>query len=460
MDKLDANDPEVSVKVDQINALQGDLDQVEQKLKDINDVPVAPDTAPAKKGFEEVGKSAESARSVTANAVGNLTQDIGGLGGVAGSAGVAFGQMGEYMTEAAASGEGLSSVLKNFGTQGVLIGGLTLAVSLFTAEIEKARKASEQNEKQTDDLFKAFSQGTTLVEAYTKAVQDSGKLEFGGIGDILPKLNNLNISVAEFSRLAQLTPDQLKVWADGQRKVTDEGTPAFKDLTDVVLTLAEAHGNAVEAEDRHQNTVKALADQVDHAASSTEALTTKNQQLQFQIDRTSGAFDALAGAVNLDSEFHRFEDGIDGMQAKVASGTALASSDIDGLKSDIIQLARDAKANPAEVKSTLDKIDQGDLAGVKADAERYYQARPVVAQGTVDFTKVLFPSANQSGALLKPTGATYSLGLSGGAGAAPFAAADITTVTVNVPRGTRPDDMVRAADRYARRNGRGRALRR
>jgi len=239
------------------------------------------------------------------------------------------------------------------------------------------------------------------------------------------------------------------VWADGQRKVTDEGTPAFKDLTDVVLTLAEAHGNAVEAEDRHQATVKALADQVDHAASSTEALTTKNEQLQFQVDRTSGAFDALAGAVNLDSEFHRFEDGIDGMQAKVASGTALASSDIDGLKSDIIQLARDAKANPAEVSSTLAKIDSGDLAGVKADAERYYQQRPVVAQGTVDFTKVLFPSANQSGALVKPTGATYSLGLSGGGGAAPFS---VVNVTQHLPRGWRGDALTEAR-RQARRSG-------
>ena len=35
-----------------------------------------------------------------------------------------------------------------------------------------------------------------------------------------------------------------------------------------------------------------------------------------------------------------------------------------------------------------------------------------------------------------------------------------TTVYVNVPRGTRPDDMVRAADRYARRNGMAHASRR
>jgi hypothetical protein len=35
----------------------------------------------------------------------------------------------------------------------------------------------------------------------------------------------------------------------------------------------------------------------------------------------------------------------------------------------------------------------------------------------------------------------------------------VTHVTVNVPRGTRPDDIVRAADRYARRNGRSRARR-
>ena len=40
--------------------------------------------------------------SVLANMVGNATQDVGALAGVAGSAGVAIGQMGEYMADAAA----------------------------------------------------------------------------------------------------------------------------------------------------------------------------------------------------------------------------------------------------------------------------------------------------------------------------------------------------------------------
>ena len=42
-----------------------------------------------------------ASRSVLANMVGNATQDLGALGGVAGSAGVAIGQMGEYMADAA-----------------------------------------------------------------------------------------------------------------------------------------------------------------------------------------------------------------------------------------------------------------------------------------------------------------------------------------------------------------------
>ena len=36
----------------------------------------------------------------------------------------------------------------------------------------------------------------------------------------------------------------------------------------------------------------------------------------------------------------------------------------------------------------------------------------------------------------------------------------ITNVTMHLPRGTRPDDAVRALDRHARRNGRSRATRR
>ena len=67
----------------------------------------------------ELQRSAGGSRSVLANMVGNTTQDLGALAGVAGSAGVAIGQMGEYMADAAGEGEGFGSVLKNFGTVAV-----------------------------------------------------------------------------------------------------------------------------------------------------------------------------------------------------------------------------------------------------------------------------------------------------------------------------------------------------
>lgn len=52
-------------------------------------------------------------------------------------------------------------------------------------------------------------------------------------------------------------------------------------------------------------------------------------------------------------------------------------SQVNSLKQEIIHLGETAKMTPVEVQAELDRIDQGDLAGVAADAERYYRANPV-----------------------------------------------------------------------------------
>jgi L-alanine-DL-glutamate epimerase-like enolase superfamily enzyme len=44
--------------------------------------------------------------------------------------------------------------------------------------------------------------------------------------------------------------------------------------------------------------------------------------------------------------------------------------------------------------------------------------------------------------------------------AASSSAPNVTNVTLNLPRGTRPDDTVRSLDRWTRRNGRSHAARR
>jgi hypothetical protein len=59
------------------------------------------------------------------------------------------------------------------------------------------------------------------------------------------------------------------------------------------------------------------------------------------------------------------------------------------------------------------------------------------------------------------SGGTVNLGSAPAAAPLPVqVSAGGDTYNLNVPRGTRPDDMVRALDRHARRNGRPYAFRR
>jgi len=371
LDKLDGNDPQVKITVDQINALQGDLDQVEAKLRDINDVEVSPkvDPAPAKRGLDEIGKSADSSASVTANAVGNLSQDVASLGGIAGTAGVAFGQMGEYMTEAATSGERIGSVLANFGKQGALIGGVTLLVGLFTSEINKARKAAEDNAKQVEDLFKTLQAGGQILDAFRKTIEDTGKFEFPGLGDILPEMNHLNISVREFAALAQLPAPELRKWADDQKKLVSEGKGGYEGLRDVVFALAAAHGNAEEAEARHRATVKALGDDYERygemlaaqesklsaSQAATEAKTRADQDAADQLDRVNKLLNEEADALN--------------RQVDAATSAADAQlSENDALR-DYADTLKDAKANSDDVRDSAIRLAKAHQATAEAQAE-------------------------------------------------------------------------------------------
>ena len=113
---------------------------------------------------DDVARSADSSRSALANMIGNATQDVGALAGVSGSAGVAIGQMAEYMADAAGSGEKLGSVLKNFALVAGPIALIAAAIEVATGVMgEMAEEAAE-----SDARVKAF--GDAMADSANDAV--------------------------------------------------------------------------------------------------------------------------------------------------------------------------------------------------------------------------------------------------------------------------------------------------
>jgi hypothetical protein len=101
-------------------------------------------------------KSAGSSASVMANALGNATQDIGAVAGLSGTAGVAIGQMGEYMSDAAFSGEGLRTVLANFGKIAGPIAVLVGALQIVNGAMAAHKKAAEDSAAASEQLGDAM----------------------------------------------------------------------------------------------------------------------------------------------------------------------------------------------------------------------------------------------------------------------------------------------------------------
>lgn len=94
-------------------------------------------------GLRDVRSSSDQSGSVLANMVGNSVQDLGALGGVAGTAGMALGQLAEYATEGNISLSGLAKVAGPMVGVGVAVMGVSWAIGKLKENSEKAREAGE-----------------------------------------------------------------------------------------------------------------------------------------------------------------------------------------------------------------------------------------------------------------------------------------------------------------------------
>lgn len=157
LDRLDAADPQVDVKVDQIQQLTGELDQIQAKAKEINGTPINLDTGPATGGVDKLSDSARGANSALANMIGNSAQDLGAVSGVAGSAGVAIGQIAEGFADATLSGEGFASAIRGIATALGPIAALTLIVGTITNLLGEQAAEAEASTKRVQQFGDAMS---------------------------------------------------------------------------------------------------------------------------------------------------------------------------------------------------------------------------------------------------------------------------------------------------------------
>jgi len=166
--------------------------------------------------------------------VGNSVQDIGALGGVAGSAGVALGQMAEYAADGNISLGGLAKVAGP-------LAGLAVGFQVISDIMGKQKKVQEALRKDLDKLDKAHEEtkGTgvsaakalaaqweadgkkitavingTVVEGFEDA-SDIMRETFGDVEtDISDDLTRLGLNAETFARMALGSAGAVQEWAD------------------------------------------------------------------------------------------------------------------------------------------------------------------------------------------------------------------------------------------------------
>jgi predicted transcriptional regulator len=436
-DKLDGTDATITARLTNETSgpladIFGDLNKLEAQAKSTGEK------------LDDVGRGGGGG-GPRANAIADLTGPLGDVSSQASDLAGVFDGMGDIM-------EGLAPKLGISADQMVgAIGGvgfaITAAATLWGYFSQKSAEAAEQqqkvieqqrklNELLDDQKFKAA--GEKLVEDY---------------GDAYDAAQQLGIPVESLTRFLSGQSDTLDELARAQENVTarqyDNNVQAavaqsrYDVLSSSILGAKASIDGANDSIAVQDARAKRAGDALRGQAGDADETAAAQKRLEDATKRTSDAFDRLRGAVDLDQDMLRVQTSIQTAMDNAAQGVGLTADEVLDLKSDIIDLAQTAKANPAQVRSTLDKIDRGDLAGVKADAEGYYSRAPVQVTGKLNVNNL---AGNIFG---KPVSVTVGVGAT--SAAAP-AAASVVNVTQHLPRGFRGDALT-AARQAARRSG-------
>jgi hypothetical protein len=211
-DQLDGlTGDELTVKLRAVGNLEADLKAAQDLFEKLDGATGKVDlelTGDADAKLKDVEKSADGSKSALANVVGNSAQDLGELGGVAGTTGVAIGQIAEYAADAALGGEKLTSVLKNFALVAGPIALITAALGVVNGIMGEQKAKSEAAAKATKELGDAMRGAAddavgisdslrTNVEDLRKFNAEAGTFSgllgeyFGDIGRYLPLVGGL-----------------------------------------------------------------------------------------------------------------------------------------------------------------------------------------------------------------------------------------------------------------------------
>jgi len=311
----------------EFDTIEGKADQLASTLREVDGVKLEGANVGLKNvrtGLDETTDAARGANSALANMVGNTAQDLGELGGVAGSSGVLIGQMAEYMSDAKLSGQAFGSVMKDFAKIVGPVAALAAATKLVGSVMDNLGAEAERSAGNVDALKEAMDgaevsatdllstiqirpEMLTIPESVTVSWEDFGDSISAVVNGVLPFLGSeldtvdvaaifdkANISLTAFSRGVTGTVDELGTLEAALLEAKDAGLISNDEWLDGLHAIDLAIGEVSDAEAEAAKERKMFA--VDGAAAQelmAEAIKSSIDPLEQYTNQWAALIDAL-----------------------------------------------------------------------------------------------------------------------------------------------------------------------
>lgn len=377
-----------------LKALRDDLDQTGEK---------AEDTA---KKLDRIDGDGGGGISSRGNAIADLTGPLGEASSAASDFAGVFEGLGDIAGDVVGKLGGSAATVAKVGqAMGVL--GLAVTVgaaawTLYQGNQKKAREETERMVASQNKLNDALEKGDVLAwatefkAAYGDAVKaaqglgiavsDATKFVTGQI-DVLPGLNEGLARATVALRDAGLSEDDAAAAAaklittlNAQREAWGadhlEAGKAETTLTRI--------GNAMPGWAKNTDDLSGSVDELGAAqketADWTDSATRANQRAATQAALTAQGFDKIRTALDMRSAADEFRAKLDDTLFWVRNGATLTKEHILDIKNGILNVAEYAGLTPIEVRSYLDRIDNGDVDRVVQEVNHRLEQNTAKAQ--------------------------------------------------------------------------------
>lgn len=348
----------------QLAAFRAELDQTGEK---------AEETA---RKLDKVGDDSGGGLKTRGNAIADLTGPLGEASSAASDFAGVFDGIGDIAEDVAGKvGLNAAAMSTAIGGIGIAVAAGAAAWSYFSQKAAEARKKQEEITKAARDIRDAIKQGN-----YESAAEGLIK----SYGDAYDAARKLGIGTDEVTSFIRAQSDAMPTWVAAREQMNAKTLEAYdasqqvqeavrqevlgnEDLVRVIYQARDANvaanGTAEEQEALLRDVTGALKGTAKAHDDNTRAMERADRQARITAD----GLEEIEGALDIEQAALDFRQKLDYSLADTRTNADRTSAEILQIKRDILDVAAAAGLTPIEVKSYLERIDQGDVDGVMLD---------------------------------------------------------------------------------------------